>query len=54
MIFARANRQEVAVIRGILEKYLRWFGQMVNYGKLTLFCSDNTHPDLAAALCDAL
>lgn len=38
----------------ILAKYSSWSGKKVNYGKSALFCSDNTHQELAAALCDFL
>lgn len=52
MIFVRVNRHEVAAVNGILAKYSRWSGQMVNYAKSALFCSANTNPVLVAALCD--
>lgn len=38
----------------ILAKYSSWSGQKVNYGKSALFCSNNMHQELAAALCDFL
>lgn len=50
MIFARANRKEAVVIIDALAKYSWWSGQRVNFRKSALYCSGNTHSELAANL----
>lgn len=50
MLFAEADVDQIKVIHACLDLFAKASGERVNKEKSHLFCSQNVHPNVAAAL----